>query len=79
VAFEVDGLSIAARFEADGSGALSSVRRFIFDGDDTTRPNGLGLTVHRHCYRRDVGLERNPDSPDEAETDDGESEDSPSW
>jgi hypothetical protein len=53
--------------------------RFIFDGDDTTRPNGLGLTVHRHCYRRDVGLERNPDSPDEAETDDGESEDSPSW
>ena len=55
--------------------------RFIFDGDETTRPSELGLTVHRHCYRRDVGLEPGPAISDEAEAEleDGESEDSPSW
>jgi hypothetical protein len=31
--------------------------RFIFDGDDVTRPASLGLSVHRHCYLRDAGLE----------------------
>ena len=31
--------------------------RFIFDGDDTARPASLGVTVHRHCYVRDAGLD----------------------
>jgi hypothetical protein len=31
--------------------------RFIFEGEDVTRPASLGLTVHRHCYLRDAGLE----------------------
>ena len=31
--------------------------RFILDGDDVTRPPALGLSVHRHCYLRDAGLE----------------------
>ncbi len=30
---------------------------FIFDGEDVTRPASLGLTVHRHCYLRDAGVE----------------------
>lgn len=30
---------------------------FIFDGEDVTRPASLGLTVHRHCYLRDAGIE----------------------
>ena len=33
--------------------------RFIFDGEDVTRPPSLGLTVHRHCYLHDAGLDSN--------------------
>ena len=47
--------------------------RFIFDGDDTSRPSSLGLTVHRHCYRRDAGLESNPEGPDESDSETDES------
>jgi hypothetical protein len=36
--------------------------RFIFEGEDVTRPASLGLTVHRHCYRRDAGLEPSHDA-----------------
>jgi hypothetical protein len=36
--------------------------RFIFEGDDVTRPPSLGLPVHRHCYLRDAGLEGNDDA-----------------
>jgi hypothetical protein len=31
--------------------------RFMFDGEDVIRPASLGLSVHRHCYLRDAGLE----------------------
>jgi hypothetical protein len=31
--------------------------RFIFDGEDVTRPASLGVPVHRHCYVRDAGLD----------------------
>jgi hypothetical protein len=51
--------------------------RFIFDGEDTTRPAALGLTVHRHCYLRDAGLEASPESADDSELENGESDDSP--
>ena len=30
--------------------------RFIFEGEDVTRPASLGVPVHRHCYVRDAGL-----------------------
>jgi len=56
--------------------------RFIFDGDDVTRPPSLGLTVHRHCYLRDAGLEGNAATHHAAEwktewpTDSEEDEDS---
>jgi hypothetical protein len=36
---------------------------FIFDGDDVTRPAALGLTVHRQCYRRDVGVDVHDNAP----------------
>jgi len=55
--------------------------RFIFDGDDTFRPPSLGVTVHRHCYRRDAGLESPADAWNRAdpwngaEPDEDESED----
>jgi hypothetical protein len=51
--------------------------RFIFDGEDTTRPAELGLTVHRHCYLRDAGLEGGPDAGEDSEPPNEESEDSP--
>ena len=51
--------------------------RFIFDGEDTTRPATLGLTVHRHCYQRDAGLEASPGAEDDSELENGEPEDSP--
>jgi hypothetical protein len=51
--------------------------RFIFDGEDTTRPAALGLTVHRHCYLRDAGLEASPETGGESELESGEFEDSP--
>lgn len=35
---------------------------FIFDGEDVTRPVALGLTVHRHCYLRDVGMDVHDDA-----------------
>ena len=50
--------------------------RFIFEGDDTARPALLGVTVHRHCYVRDAGLdvhhadtpiERNPEDSDDSD------------
>jgi hypothetical protein len=31
--------------------------RFVFDGEDVIKPASLGLSVHRHCYLRDAGLE----------------------
>ena len=33
---------------------------FIFDGEATARPSTLGVTVHRHCYVRDAGLDGHP-------------------
>ena len=36
--------------------------RFIFDGDDTSRPSALGVTVHTQCYRRDAGLDLSPEA-----------------
>src|SRR6185369_15232165 len=53
------------------AGASSSTGRI------RTRPATLGLTVHRHCYRRDAGLEASPEAGDESELENGESEDSP--
>jgi hypothetical protein len=51
--------------------------RFIFDGDDTARPASLGVLVHRHCFVRDAGLDKNsvdtspePDPEDSDESDD---------
>ena len=41
--------------------------RFIFDGDDVTRPASLGLSVHRHCYLRDAGLDGSAGSHPRAE------------
>lgn len=72
----VDGLNIARSPPMVRERCLLC-GRFIFDGDDTIRPSALGLTVHRHCYRRDVGLEPASEGPDESELEDGESEDSP--
>ena len=31
--------------------------RFIFDGEATARPASLGVTVNRHCYVHDAGLD----------------------
>ena len=42
--------------------------QFILGGDDVTCPPALGLTVHRHCYVRDAGLE--PIEDDGPERDD---------
>jgi hypothetical protein len=53
--------------------------RFIFDGDDTSRPPTLGLTVHRHCYRRDAGLDLDAQawhSPTESSEDSDDTDDS---
>jgi len=44
-------------FDAMGRERCLFCDRFIFDGDDVTRPASLGLSVHRHCYLRDAGLE----------------------
>ena len=49
--------SILRPFEAMGRERCLFCGRFIFDGDDVTRPASLGLSVHRHCYLRDAGLE----------------------
>jgi hypothetical protein len=49
--------SILRRFNAMGRERCFFCGRFIFDGDDVTRPASLGLSVHRHCYLRDAGLE----------------------
>jgi hypothetical protein len=49
--------SILRVFDAMGRERCLFCDRFIFDGDDVTRPASLGLTVHRHCYLRDAGLE----------------------
>ena len=56
--------------------------RFIFEGDEVTRPPSLGLTVHRHCYRREAGLEETEHPGwQEASEDAEDSEDSeePRW
>jgi hypothetical protein len=55
--------------------------RFIFDGDDTSRPSTLGVAVHRHCYLRDAGLESSAEAWNGAERDDDddEAEDSAKW
>jgi len=37
--------------------------RFVFDGDDVTRPPSLGLVVHRRCYRREAGLDETERRP----------------
>jgi hypothetical protein len=39
---------------------------FIFAGDDVARPPFLGLTVHRHCYLREAGLEDDEREDDDA-------------
>jgi len=49
--------SILRIFELMGRERCLFCDRFIFDGDDVTRPASLGLSVHRHCYLRDAGLE----------------------
>jgi len=49
--------SILRLFDAMGRERCLFCGRFIFDGDDVTRPASLGLSVHRHCYLRDAGLE----------------------
>jgi len=49
--------SILRLFDAMGRERCLFCDRFIFDGDDVTRPASLGLSVHRHCYLRDAGLE----------------------
>ncbi len=49
--------SILRVFDAMGRERCLFCDRFIFDGDDVTRPASLGLSVHRHCYLRDAGLE----------------------
>jgi hypothetical protein len=57
--------------------------RFIFDGEDVTRPPSLGLTVHRHCYRREVGLEEmerpHPGWKDSEDPEDSEDSEEPRW
>lgn len=78
VARTVDGLDIASDSAPMGRERCLLCGRLIFAGDETTRPSALGVTVHRHCYRRDVGLEPSPEGPDESEMEDGESENSPS-
>lgn len=49
--------SILRLFHAMGRERCFFCGRFFFDGDDVTRPASLGLSVHRHCYLRDAGLE----------------------
>jgi len=49
--------SILRLFDAMGRERCLFCDRFIFDGDDVPRPASLGLSVHRHCYLRDAGLE----------------------
>jgi len=57
--------------------------RFIFDGDDVTRPPSLGLTVHRHCYRREAGLEEterpHPRWKDSEDSEDSDNSEEPRW
>jgi len=31
--------------------------RYLFEGDQITRPTAIGVAVHRQCYVRDAGLE----------------------
>jgi hypothetical protein len=46
---------------------------FIFEGDDTARPASLGVTVHRHCYVRDAGLDgSHAESSGELDVDDSD-------
>ena len=53
--------------------------RFIFDGDDTSKPSTLGLTVHRHCYRRDAGLDLSPETGHAHTESSEDSDDSETW
>ena len=61
-------------FDAMGRERCFFCDRFIFDGDDVTRPASLGLSVHRHCYLRDAGLE-DGNAGSHPRTDETESED----
>ena len=78
--------SILRRRRAVGRDRCIFCDRFIFDGDDVTRPPSLGLVVHRRCYRREAGLDETErqypgwtDWKGSEDSEDSEDSEAPRW